>query len=321
MIRVSVIIPIFNVSSFIERCAHSLMQQTMREGIEFLFIDDCTPDDSILKLQQVLGEYPYRRDQVRIIRMERNSGQAAVHAFGVEQAEGEYVIRCDSDDYVEPEMYETMLKCANETDADMINCGIYYHYPEQCKISIGADFNCSGKTILRNLMKSSGPYCCLWNKLIRRSILVENNIIPYPGINVGEDMGLVYRALYFCEKVVSVPKAFYHYDCTRTSSISHESVLRRWNDVKFVLTKLSEFYEGQHDAEEYRLSMHAFQFEQKTDYLLANNYYNLWQSEFPNSNTHILNYTIIPLCTRLLYWCSFSKIAFIRNLVYCRLIK
>ena len=81
MPKVSVIIPVYGVEKYIERCARSLFEQTL-DDIEYLFIDDCTPDKSVDILKHVLEEYPQRKSQVVIHRMEKNSGQAAVRKWG-----------------------------------------------------------------------------------------------------------------------------------------------------------------------------------------------------------------------------------------------
>ena len=107
MPKVSVIIPVYGVEKYIERCARSLFEQTL-DDIEYLFIDDCTPDRSVEILKQVLDEYPHRKNQVIIHRMEKNSGQAAVRKWGMLNVAGEYVIHCDSDDWVDIYMYEAM---------------------------------------------------------------------------------------------------------------------------------------------------------------------------------------------------------------------
>ena len=82
MPKVSVIIPVYGVEKYIERCARSLFGQTL-DDIEYLFIDDCSPDKSVEILEHILLEYPQRRDKVIIHRMEHNSGQAKVREWGM----------------------------------------------------------------------------------------------------------------------------------------------------------------------------------------------------------------------------------------------
>ena len=126
MPKVSVIVPVYGVEKYIDRCARSLFEQTL-DDIEYLFIDDCTPDRSIDILQQVLDEYPQRKPQVVIHRMEKNSGQAAVRKWGMQNATGEYVIHCDSDDWVDTDMYRAMYEKAKEEEADVVVCDYFVH--------------------------------------------------------------------------------------------------------------------------------------------------------------------------------------------------
>ena len=90
--RVSVCIPVYGVEKYIERCARSLFEQTMTDGIEFIFVNDCTKDNSIEILEKVLEEYPHRKEQVKIIHHEKNRGLVAARNTGLEHATGDYII-------------------------------------------------------------------------------------------------------------------------------------------------------------------------------------------------------------------------------------
>ncbi len=115
MPKVSVIIPVYGVENSIERCARSLFEQTLDE-MEYLFIDDCTKDRSIEVLKSVLKDYPKRKSQVTIHRMDNNSGQAKVREWGILNATGEYIIHCDSDDWVDKDIYRELYEKAKEND-------------------------------------------------------------------------------------------------------------------------------------------------------------------------------------------------------------
>ena len=88
MIKLSIIIPIYNVEKYIERCARSLMQQTMKEDIEFIFINDCTPDNSMQILKKVIDKHSNRAKQIRIIENTKNIGISEVRKLGVKIAKG-----------------------------------------------------------------------------------------------------------------------------------------------------------------------------------------------------------------------------------------
>lgn len=104
--KVSVIIPVYKVEKFVERCVRSLMEQTM-DGIEYIFVDDASPDDSILILHKVLVDYPERSERVKILVHSENKGLPAARNTGLAVAKGEYVFHCDSDDFVEKDLLST----------------------------------------------------------------------------------------------------------------------------------------------------------------------------------------------------------------------
>lgn len=124
---ISVLIPIYKVEAYIEKCVKSLFGQTY-ENIEYIFVDDCTPDNSIAVLQSVMEKYPCRRNRTRIIRNATNQGIAAVRNILLENATGEYVIFIDSDDWVELSMIENLVNEAQATDADIVCCDLIVEY-------------------------------------------------------------------------------------------------------------------------------------------------------------------------------------------------
>ena len=123
MPAVSVIVLVYKVEKYIERCARSLFEQTLQD-IEYIFVDDCTPDRSIEILERVLEDYPERKSQVIILHNERNSGLPFSRRRGVEAASGDYIIHCDSDDWPESDMYAKLYAKASSENLDMVKCFI-----------------------------------------------------------------------------------------------------------------------------------------------------------------------------------------------------
>ena len=105
-IAISVIVPVYGVEKYIERCVHSIFRQTMTDGVEFIFVNDCSNDRSIELLSACIDCYPYLRHQITIINLPRNRGLAAARLTGLEVARGEYILNLDSDDFFEPYMLE-----------------------------------------------------------------------------------------------------------------------------------------------------------------------------------------------------------------------
>lgn len=107
MPKVSVIIAVYGAEKYIEKCARSLFEQTL-DDIEYIFVDDCTPDKSMDILISVLSDYPNRKNQVKIILNDTNLKQGRTRAVGMKATTGDYLIHCDPDDWVEHNMYELL---------------------------------------------------------------------------------------------------------------------------------------------------------------------------------------------------------------------
>lgn len=206
MPKVSVIIPVYGVEQYIERCVRSLFEQTL-DDIEYLFIDDRTPDNSIEILMQVLEDYPRRKRQVVIHSMEQNSGQAAVRKWGILNATGEYIIHCDSDDWVDVTMYEKLYNRALEDDADFVWCD-YYNTDGIRYVYKSLNYSTKKEECIKGLIRQKVWWSCC-NKIIRRSIY-QNGII-YPVYNAGEDFALTLQLAYYCNKFSYLNEALYYY--------------------------------------------------------------------------------------------------------------
>jgi len=209
-IKVSVCIPIYGVERFIERCACSLFEQTMREDIEFIFVDDRSPDNSVELLEKTLSRYPERIPQTRIIRHEINQGLVRARKTALEVASGEYIIHCDSDDWVEPQTYQTLYEMAENQDADIVCMAYSLDYDDAPKKSIH----------LPKLRKNSNPvqllidcnlYWGVWAKLVRRHVALD--AVTYAGDELcfGEDLLRSAQMLCAANKVVFCDNLFYHY--------------------------------------------------------------------------------------------------------------
>ena len=184
MPKVSVIVPVYGAENFIERCARSLFEQTL-DDIEYIFVNDCTPDRSMEILKNVLSNYPSRRDQVKIINHEHNQGQAGARTTGMKAAAGEYMIHCDPDDWVETDMYEQLYLSAIKYKAEIVTCGIIHHEKNGTVWKSFLQYCSTPKLSLKYLYLKHHHSFSLCNKLIRTKLIADNDIYPYHGINFG----------------------------------------------------------------------------------------------------------------------------------------
>lgn len=221
---VSVLVPVYGVEKYIERCARSIFEQTY-QNLEIIFVNDCTPDSSIVILNRVLEDYPERKAQTRIINHDKNRGLAAARKTALLASSGYYIQNYDSDDYVDTDMIRQMVNAAQKYDADITICDLYYVYSvtdNKRYVSVNPSLvpiNC-----LIQLLKGQ-VHSSLCNKLIKHSLYSDNVIMPTEGINMLEDMSVMYRLMYFAKKISYVPMALYNY--TQINSNSYTTVLSK----------------------------------------------------------------------------------------------
>lgn len=245
MPKVSVIIPIYGVEKYIQRCAESLMRQTL-DDIEFLFVNDCTLDNSITLLQETLSGYPWRKYE--IIHHDVNKGLPAARNTGLACATGEYIYHCDSDDYLEYDALEVMFNAAREHDADIVWCDFYEEYSNR-QIYQSQPNYCDSDSAIRAMM-TSGMRFNVWNKLCRRSIFIEHDVRFLEGNSMGEDMSMMKLFLH-ANTVAHVSKALYHYVRFNPGALTKNHTQKRIQEDKNNINSLLEYYE-QHNGAEYK---------------------------------------------------------------------
>lgn len=304
MPKVSVIVPVFGVEQYIERCARSLFEQTL-DDIEYIFVDDCSTDNSISILEQVSSDYPQRRGQVVIHKMDHNSGQAAVRKWGMLNATGDYIIHCDSDDWVSKSMYETMWNKAQE-GYDVVRCnfvrtdGETEHLCKQLPVSAYQDKN---KLISYALIGSSLTSLC--DKLIKRELIQCNSII-YPENNMQEDAAIVIQLFYYSHRVAFIKDPMYYY-FNNSSSISrqssNEAYLKRLEEVKsntslifnFLTEKgIIDLFQDEVICRKYNVRSHLL-------WLADDSFYEKWKSIYPEIEGHILFCKKMYLYDKMMY--------------------
>lgn len=298
-IRVSVIVPIYNVAQYIERCAESLFNQTLREGIEFIFVDDCSPDSSVEIVENLLSRYPYRESQTRIIRHDKNRGSAAARATGHEVASGRYIIHCDSDDWVERDMYEKMLSIAEDNHADIVVCDYFGEYGKgSIRYRQSFDSSCFTENILSGKLHNS-----MCNKLINRDLYNYFDFVWTEGVDLWEDVSVVTRLAYYAKNVVYLDDSLYHYN-----QINNSSYTKAWSDKYFKsLNRVSEivigFYSSKNDKR-YDIPLNWFKLRVKFAMLshARGPERGSFMRIFPEADTNLMSHPSFPKYSKLAMW-------------------
>lgn len=274
--KISVIVPIFEVEQYIEKCAISLFEQTL-DDIEYLFIDDCSLDESVEVLQAVLDRYPQKRDCTRIIKMSVNGGTSVVRALGMKEANGEYVIHCDSDDWVDIDYFEKLYNIAVKENADIV-VGDFIRESINSTYIIETEV-CNPPRKMLSEMHNKSFYCMLWNKLMRRSLLVDNAIVLKPGINMWEDVLVCLQAFYYAKKIGKMEGSYYHYWVNPTSYTANSATESSYQQRKYCIVELENFFANKEG--DWSLLLNYWKMLAKL-YLLLPAYFNpyKWRNEF-----------------------------------------
>ena len=237
-IKVSVCIPVYGVEKYIEKCARSLFEQTMTDNIEFIFVNDCTPDKSIEVLEKVLEEYPHRKNQVKIINHEKNGGLVSARNTALKYTSGDYIIHCDSDDWVDLDLYETMYRKAVETGADVVCAPFVIEEAKNSTVILPKTANSVKNYIRKN---AGGHFSSLVNKLYRKEIALLQDLITPDEICFGEDILHNIQMQDACRSIAFVSGTYYHYRQT-LSSITHNFSEKYFLNLKAILNILQNKY-------------------------------------------------------------------------------
>ena len=243
MYKVSILVPVYGVQSYIERCARSLFAQTY-SNLEFVFVDDASPDKSVEVLKRVIADYPDKEVAVTIIHHNKNLGIAATRDTLVNNCKGEFLFYVDSDDWIEPNAIELLVKRQQETEADIVT-GIYCTHifdDKNTEINKFVPQNNQNEEkdrldLLKDMLKK-GAYVATWNRLIRSSLYRDNNIQYIKGIDAGEDLLITPRLVYFSCKVAFCNAVTYHY--TRSRSSSYVNVFPHSIDMQLQLISAAQ---------------------------------------------------------------------------------
>lgn len=213
---VSYIIPIYNVSGYIEKSVGSLLEQSY-SNIEYIFINDCSSDDSEIKLRRIIEEFPERRNKIKVITNEQNLGSATTRNIGLDMSRGKYVMFADSDDWISCDYVESMVHKIESEDDDIVYCDYFESYDNNEKL-INQNYGIDNIECIR-LMLEGGLHGSTWNKIYRRSFLLKTKQRFVRGADLFEDVSWNIR-LFACTKQISyLSQAFYHYVQYNNNSI------------------------------------------------------------------------------------------------------
>lgn len=207
---ICVIVPVYNTEPYLRKCLDSIIVQTY-ENLEILIIDDGSTDKS----GRICDEYT-KDARVKVFHTE-NRGLSAARNKGLDEANGDWIGFVDSDDWIDPDMYEILLQIAKKTGADIVECGVYEEYPGETKNKEKKSKKLTGSKAVEALLREELSDN-VWNKLWRRQCFTN---MRFPENRLFEDIVTTYRIFLKVECVQSIEECKYHYLQRKTAYQDH----------------------------------------------------------------------------------------------------
>lgn len=308
--EISVISPVYGVADFIGRAVRSMMEQTI-DNVEFIFVDDCTPDYSIDILREVIEEYPHR--QVRILRHDKNRGLPAARNTGLKATRGRYIFHWDSDDFADPDLLERLYIKAETEKCDYVWCDWYLTFGSNSRMMLQPSVFSPREAL--SIALAGGMKYNVWNKLVARRLYDGNNIKFPEGYSMGEDMTMI-KLLAKSQKVGHVAKPLYHYIRTNSGAMTQVYSSRHLNELRHNTTDLCEYLSREIADKSIIQELEWFKLNVKLPFLFTGRKSDmkLWRSWYKESDKYIMSNRRQALRTRLLQWTAAHHLGIVNTL-------
>ena len=252
-IKVSVIIPVYNVEPYLKECLDSVINQTLKE-IEIICVDDFSPDNS----HKILEEYAKKDNRVIVFTNEKNIGSGPTRNVGIKNAKGEYISFIDPDDYISNDFIETLYGTAKKYNSDITSTLNIVVFGENIEKAKNADFNCDLKLIegkgksnisIENEKGGTLEYMTVfaWNKIYKKDFLIKNDLF-FMNIKSGSEDSELYQRILLVNKKTSYNRKAVYYHRKWNGSITSNAIKKNVNffiDTISLMLNSIEFYKKQ----------------------------------------------------------------------------
>lgn len=243
MKKISVIIPCYNVEVYIDQCIRSLLSQTIGlEQMELIFVDDASTDDTRERLHAFERLYP---EQMMVIELEENQRQGTARNVGMQYATGEYIGFVDSDDWIDPEMYQVMVERAEEYHCDTVSCQAYRNKADGSEVSEILTKERLFDNKQSAIVDGEWPaffFGSVCKKIYRRDMLLHHELV-FPEKLLYEDNYFTMVAAMYCKRGYHIAKCYYHYRENPLSTTQSRNKLELFDRLKIEVMKLDKFQE------------------------------------------------------------------------------
>lgn len=241
MVKVSIIIPVYNSQKYLKRCLDSVCNQTL-EDIEIIILNDASTDNSL----DIIRRYEKIDSRIKVINMDRNLGPGALRNIGIEISNGDYIGFVDSDDYIESNMYHELYSGIVQSDSDIASCGFI---KEICGIDyrkiLGKDSRSLDDYSVIELKKNPSSLCKIpvscWDKIYRHDFIER---FSFPENLKFEDYPMSINMLGSANQVFEIKRSYYHYRIRPNSLTTSDQKIFKTNtlDIFECNNQIKKFY-------------------------------------------------------------------------------
>ena len=236
MPKVSIIVPVYNTEKYLNKCLSSLVNQTL-DDIEILVVNDGSTDNS----QNIIDEFCKKHPNKIISLVKENGGLSDARNYGLKHVNSQYVGFVDSDDFVEPTMYEEMYNLGIENNLDLVECDLSWDFPKKSKKDIGNSY-----TSTEDFYTFGRVMAC--NKIYKTCIIKNNNIL-FPYGLLYEDVEFFYKLVPYIKNSEKINKIFYHYIQRENSIINSNN--ERTSEIFTIFDNIFSYYKNNNLYEKY----------------------------------------------------------------------
>ncbi|MCM1293461.1 MAG: glycosyltransferase [Bacteroides sp.] len=295
---ISLIVVFHNAEATIERTLASLEAQTLK-SVEYLFVDDGSTDLTVKVIESFLALHPDYAGRHRLLPLGMRRGVSYGTVEGIKNAKGRYVMRCDADDYLEPDALQNLLEAARATETDIVMAPMVVETDGKSKT---LRFGRNEKSL--NDFPIDTLHFSLCNKIIRTELILDNDLLPYEGIDLWEDLSVVSRAVVLARGMKAIDKPVYHYvRNTGEASLSRSNQRRVLDDRLHTAILLEQWFVDHHIDMKYEEFLNHMKFSAKVKMLRGpEKDVMAWKRCYPEINSRIMSLRHVPLRYRLLFW-------------------
>lgn len=287
-IKVSILVPFYKVEKYVGRCVESLFTQTYK-NIEYVFVNDCTPDKSAEVIQKYIDFYNIA-DKCKMITHDQNQGISASRNDCLDNMTGDYFLFVDSDDYIDKDMVELLVEAAIREEADISGCGYIEEYSDH-SVEHPQKYTNNHEEMMRaiTVLTIKGV---MWKLLIRSNIVTDHKeeVRFIPDRNMVDDYLFCCQVFYYAQRFAGVDKCMYHWIQYNPNNYTHTTIFAVESQAA-AIRKVEEFYRQKGVYEIVKEELNQRKFISKLPLLLDKKCFDVprWRSIFPESNNYKKN--------------------------------